>query len=98
MNEIIKKTLIENLQSAMDTQSRIALELDVEWGIEETIYNKDDLENVAILFMHIIWNISAWYCIEKWFTQEQSYLLAEEIGKNMRQTIKLSTWVDLHNK
>ena len=90
--------LKSNLSSAIDTQSRIALMLDTEWNIWNTIYWKQDLANASLIFMHILWNISAWHCFnELWLDEHQALLIAEESWKNIRQTILLATWIDMHN-
>ena len=98
MTEEQRDALISNLSSAMDTQSRIALMLDTEWNIWKTVYWKQDLVNASLIFMHILWNISAWHCFnELWFDEHKAWLVAEESWKNIRQTILLATWIDMHN-
>lgn len=97
MTEEQRDTMISNLSSAMDTQSRIALRLDTEWNIWKTVYNKQDLANASLIFTHVLWNISAWHCLnELWFTIDQARLIAEETGTNLRQTILLATGIDMH--
>ena len=97
MTEEIRDALIDNLSSAMDTQSRIALRLDTEWNIWKTVYNVQDLVNASLIFTHVLWNISAWHCLnELWFTIDQTKLIAEETGTNIRQTIMIATWIDMH--
>ena len=89
------KALIGTMKSALDTNSRICLELDVNWNIWETVYNQEDLMNASLIFIHILWNISAWHCLnELWFTMEQASMLMDELWKNLRQTVLLGTWID----
>jgi hypothetical protein len=96
MNKIYL-ALAENLQSMVDAQSRIALKINIEWKVDRKLYNKDDVMNVSLVFMHIIWNIAADHCMnERWMSVEQAGLIAEEIWKNIRQTILLGTWIDTH--
>lgn len=98
MTEEQRDLLISNLSSAMDTQSRIALRLDTEWNIWKTVYWKQDLANASLIFMHVLWNISAWHCLnELWLNVEQARMIAEESWQNIRQTILLATWIDMHN-
>ena len=97
MTEEIRDSLIDNLSSAMDTQSRIALALDTEWNIWKTVYNKQDLLNASLIFTHVLWNISAGYCLnELWFDMNQASMIAEESWQNIRQTILLATGIDTH--
>ena len=97
MTEEQRDALIENFKSAMDTQSRIALALDTEWNIWKTVYTKEDLANASLIFMHVLWNISAGYCLnELWFDMNQASMIAEESWQNIRQTILLATWIDTH--
>lgn len=97
MKENIKKALIENLQSAVDTQARISLELDVNWNIWETIYNEQDLFNASLVFMHIMWNISAWHCLNNLQLDiNQASMIAQESWENIRQTILMATGLDMH--
>lgn len=97
MTEEIRDSLIDNLSSAMDTQSRIALRLDIEWSIWKTVYTKEDLANASLIFMHVLWNISAGYCLnELCFDINQAKMIAEESWQNIRQTILLATWIDTH--
>lgn len=98
MTEEQRDALISNLSSAMDTQSRIALRLDTEWNIWNTVYWKQDLFNASLIFAHVLWNISAWYCLkELWFNIEQAKKIAEASWQNFRQTVLLATWIDIHN-
>ena len=94
MEQETKEALIENLKSALETQSRICLELDVNWSIWETVYNKDDLINISIMFIHIVWNLSAWYCKDKWLILEQSIEVAKELWEWIRSLVKKATWFD----
>ena len=97
MTEEQRDLLISNLSSAMDTQSRIALRLDTEWNIWKTVYWKQDLANASLIFMHVLWNISAGHCLnELWFDMNQASIIAEESWKNIRQTILLATWIDMN--
>ena len=90
--------LKENLQSALDTQSRIALIIDTEWKVDRKLYNEQDLGNASLILMHILGNISAEHLMkEKWLTIEQAWKIATELWENIRQTIKLWTWIDMHN-
>jgi hypothetical protein len=50
----MKKQLIENLKSALDTQSRIAVLLDAEHNINKQEYNSEDLLNALQIFMHVL--------------------------------------------
>ena len=98
MTEQDKKWSIEAIKKGLDYMWQTWLLLDSEWNIGETVYNEQDLFNASLVFMHIIGNISAWYCLnEKWMTIEQASEIANELGKNIRQTILLSTWIDTHN-
>ena len=98
MDKEMVKALIGNMKSALDTHSRICLELDATWDIWETVYNEEDLMNASLIFVHILWNISAWHCLnELWFTIEQASMLATELGENLRQTVLLGTWIDTFN-
>jgi len=90
--------LAQNLQSSLHTQALIWLKLDVEWKIDRQLYDKEDIINVSILFMHVLSNISANHLInEKWMTNEQALTIVEELWKNMRQTILLWTGIDTHD-
>lgn len=98
MTEEQRDLLISNLSSAMDTQSRIALRLDTEWNIWKTVYWKQDLANASLIFMHVLWNISAGHCLnELCFDMNQARVIAEESWQNIRQTVLLATWIDMHN-
>ena len=87
--------LIGNIKSTLDTHSHIALALDASEAINGQVYNETDLLNATQIFMHILWNVSIGHWISKWFTQEQMILIAEEMGKNIKQTIQLSTGIDI---
>jgi len=89
------ESLAENLKSAMDTQSRIAIHIDASEKIDKQIYSSEDLLNSLQIFMHVLWNVSIWYWIRKWFTEEQMGQLATEMWLSLKQTVELFTWIDI---
>jgi len=95
MNETQKEAFIGNLKSSLDTQSRIAVELDASEQITKQEYDSEDLLNATQIFMHVLWNVSIWHWIQKWFTEEQMMILATEMWKSLKQTIFLHTGIDL---
>jgi len=97
MEEEIKQVLIENFKNAVDTQARICLELDINWNIWETIYTEKDLFNASLVFIHIMWNISAWHCLNNLqLDLDQASMIATESWENIRQTILMATGLDMH--
>ncbi len=97
MNKKQLEAYIWNIKSIIETQSLIALKIDDSNLIDKQVYDKNDLFRVSLLFMHIMWNISASYHLWKWCTVEQAWILAGELWKSLRQTIELHTWIDMHN-
>jgi len=95
MNKEQKEALIWNLKSALDTQSRIWIELDASELIDKQEYSSEDLLNATQIFMHVLGNVSIGYWIEQWFSQEQMCILSKEMWKSLRQTIDLHTWIDI---
>ena len=97
MTEEIKKEIIHNLKQNIDVQAAACLELDVNWNIWETIYNEQDLFNASLVFMHIMWNISAGHCLNNLgFDINQASAIATESWENIRQTILMATGLDMH--
>lgn len=97
MNEEIIQRMITKIKNDTEELASYALELDVNWDIWETFYNEDDLMNVSLLFMHIMWNISAGHCLNQlWLDINQSSIIATESWENIRQTILIATWLDTH--
>jgi hypothetical protein len=88
-------SLAQNLQSILDTQTRTTLIIDTEWEVDRKLYDKEDLINASLIFLHILWNISTEYLIkEKWMSIEQAKIIAEELWKNFSQTVLLWTWIN----
>lgn len=59
-------------------------------------YTSEDLFNATLVFTHFFTDLSYQHMREKKITQEHAELLAEEFGKNVRQTILLATGIDMH--
>lgn len=59
-------------------------------------YNEQDLLNATLIFSHVFTDLSYQNYRKLNFTQFQSVKLAEESGKNIRQTILLATGIDMH--
>lgn len=94
MDKEIRRMLIENMQSSLDTNMRLSLELSQE--MDSRVFTDEDLFNASFIMSTVVSNIACDNCIKKWMTSEQSYMIAEEFWKNMRQSIELATGVDMH--
>lgn len=57
-----------------------------------------ELANATLVFFHIFMSL-AWENFEMWnFTMGQRSLLAEELGRNFRQTVLMGTGIDLRDE
>ena len=91
----MKQQLIDNLKATLDTHSMIALELDADFKIDKQEYSSEDLLNALQIFMHVLGNVSIAHWIRNNFTEEQMFILAEEMGLSLKQTVMLHTGIDI---
>ena len=90
--------LIQNLKSAMDTQARISLKIDVEWALSEQVYTKKDLENASLIFVHVVGNMWAWHLLNNvWIPIEEYWHEVQKFWWKLRSMIKELTWYDTNN-
>lgn len=59
-------------------------------------FDGEDMSNAMLIFQHVFMSLLWQRCQELNLTLEQRGELAEECGKNMRQTILMATGIDLH--
>lgn len=79
----------------IDHLSDIALDLDSKNIIYQQEYDKYDLSSIIALFIHVVWNIWAANCIEKFNHDITKWaIIAQEFWKNIRQSVSLYTWID----
>ena len=91
-----KEVMIGSIKSNIDILQRLVLQLDISETIDKQEYNWEDLFNALTIFNHVMGNISASHHLKKWLNIEQVSIIAEEILKNLKQTVELATWIDTH--
>lgn len=96
MNQI---ETITNIKDNVESLSTTVLSIDawiLSYDMTWKVYDKRDLANAVLIMNHIAMNL--WYhnFKDKWLTQDETMLMTWEYWKNIKQSLKLFTWVDLH--
>ena len=81
------------IKEKLNSLANDALSFDAEGVIDRQLYNEEDLMDATLIFMHIIGNIGASYCLEK-YGLDKWMKISEEFGENIQQSIELFTWID----
>lgn len=86
---------INQMKKSINPLAELSLLIDSSWEIWEQVYSKEDLANVSLIFMHILWNISAAHLLkEKWIDLWLEIFESEII--KLKDIIFNITWIDTH--
>lgn len=88
----------EFIKDKINKISNITLQLDASNMIDKQIYDKQDVENITLIFVHILWNVYSGQNIKHIDDVEKISNWAIEMWNELYDFVLRYTWIDLRKR